>query len=72
MPMPNGMFFDFRDILIKMAIFFGAFIIIYGVLWLLVDLSIIPVIFLAIFPQIILILIGIFIIYIAFTKRNTY
>jgi hypothetical protein len=72
MPMPNGMFFDFRDILFKMAIFFGAFIIIYGVLWLLVELSIIPVIFLAIFPQIILILIGIFIIYIAFTKRNAY
>lgn len=72
MPIPNGMFFDFKDTLYKMVLLFGVLLILYGILWLLVELSIIPLIVLAIFPQIVLILIGISIIYIAYSKKNSY
>ncbi|WP_407412778.1 hypothetical protein [Methanobrevibacter sp.] len=72
MPIPNGMFPDLRDILYKVAILFGALIVIYGVLWLLVNLGVIPALVAAVFPQIVLILVGIFIIYVAYNKRNMY
>ena len=74
MPFSGGgvPFFDLKDVLYKVAILFGAIIVIYGVLWLLVELKIIPVIFFAIFPQIILILVGLFIIYTAVSKRKAY
>ena len=72
MPIPNGLFFDFKDTLYKMALLFGALLIIYGILWLFVELGFIPLILLAIFPQIILILVGIFIIYVAYNKKNSY
>ena len=72
MPIPNIVFPDFRDILFKILVLSGALLIIYGVLWLLVELGIIPLIFLVIFPQIVMILVGIFIIYMAFNKRNIY
>ena len=72
MPIPNGLFFDFKDTLYKMAFLFGALLIIYGILWILVELGIIPLLMLAIFPQIILILVGIFIIYVAYTRKNSY
>lgn len=64
--------YDFKDLLYKIAILFGALIVFYGILWLLAELKIIPVIFFAIFPQIVLILIGIFIIFVAYSKRNRY
>jgi len=67
MPIP-----DLRDIGYKIAILFGAIIVIYGVLWLLVNLGVIPALVAAIFPQIVLILIGLFIIYVAFSKRSAY
>lgn len=73
MPFPGGMPFpDMRDMLYKVLILFGALIVIYGVLWLLAELKIIPAIIFAIFPQIVLILIGIFIIYVAYNRRNMY
>ena len=72
MPFPGGMFPDMRDILYKVAILFGALIVIYGVLWLLVNLGVIPALVAAVFPQIVLILVGIFIIYVAYNKRNMY
>ena len=73
MPFPGGMPFpDMRDILYKVAILFGALIVIYGVLWLLVNLGVIPALVAAVFPQIVLILIGIFIIYVAYNRRNMY
>lgn len=72
MPFPGGMFPDMRDILFKLALLFGVLIVIYGVLWLLVTLGVIPALVAAIFPQIVLILIGLFIIYIAFNRRNPY
>ena len=72
MPIPNGMFPDMREIGYKIALLFGVLIVIYGVLWLLAELKIIPTIFFAIFPQIVLILIGIFIIYVAYYRKNMY
>ena len=69
---PNGMPFDFRDIAYKIAFIFGALIVIYGVLWLLVTLGVIPAIIAAIFPQIVMIIIGIFIMYTVFDHKKKY
>ena len=63
---------DFRDLAYKLAIVFGVLIVIYGVLWLLVTLGLIPSIIAAVFPQIVMIIIGIFIIYTAFDRKNKY
>ena len=63
---------DMRDILYKVAIVFGSLIVFYGVLWLLVTLGVIPAIIAAVFPQVVLIIIGLFIIYIAFSRKNNY
>ena len=63
---------DIRDLTYKIAIVFGALIVIYGVLWLLVNLGVIPAIVAAIFPQIVLIIIGLFIIYTAVDRKNKY
>lgn len=63
---------DFKDSIFKIAIIFGVLIVLYGVLWLLVTLSIIPALIAAIFPQIVIIVIGLFIIYTAIDKRNKY
>ena len=61
---------DMRDLTYKIAIVFGAIIVIYGVLWLLVNLGLIPAIIAAVFPQIVLIIIGLFIIYTAVDRRK--
>ncbi len=63
---------DIKDLAYKIAIVFGAIIVIYGVLWLLVNLGVIPAIIAAVFPQIVLIIIGLFIIYTAVDRRNKY
>lgn len=63
---------DIRDLTYKIAILFGALIVIYGLLWLLANLGIIPAIVAAIFPQIVLIVIGLFIIYTAVDRKNKY
>ena len=63
---------DMRELLYKIAIVFGAIIVIYGVLWLLVNLGVIPALIAAVFPQIVLIIIGLFIIYTAIERRNKY
>lgn len=73
MPIPGGMpFYDLKEAGYKAAFVFGALIVIYGVLWLLAELGIIPTIVFAIFPQIVLILIGIFIMYMAFNQKKKY
>ena len=74
MPIPNGgiPFFDLKDLTYKVAILFGVLIVIYGVLWLLAELGVIPAIIFAIFPQIVLILVGLFIIYTAVSRKNAY
>ena len=63
---------DVRDLTYKIAIVFGIIIVIYGVLWLLVNLGVIPAIIAAVFPQIVIIIIGLFIIYTAIDRRNKY
>jgi apolipoprotein N-acyltransferase len=63
---------DIKELLYKIAIVFGAIIVIYGVLWLLVNLGVIPAIIAEVFPQIVLIIIGLFIIYAAIDRRNKY
>lgn len=63
---------DVRDLVYKIAIVFGIILVIYGVLWLLVNLGVIPPIIAAIFPQLVLIIIGLFIIYTAFERKNKY
>ena len=72
MPIPYGGFPDLRDMGYKIAMLLGILIVIYGVLWLLAELNVIPAVFFSIFPQIVLILIGIFIVYIAYSRRNMY
>lgn len=63
---------DIKDVVYKIAIVFGVVIVIYGILWLLVNLGLIPAIIAAVFPQIVLIIIGLFIIYTAIDHRNKY
>lgn len=73
MPIRGGMpFYDLKELGYKIAYIFGALIVIYGVLWLLAELKIIPAIAFAIFPQIVLILIGIAIIYFAYDHKKKY
>ena len=63
---------DVKDLLFKIVVVFGALIVIYGALWLLVSLGVIPAIVTAVFPPIVLMVIGIFIIYTAFDRKNRY
>ena len=72
MPIPGAIAFDLKEMGYKIAFVFGALIIIYGVLWLLAVLKIIPPILFAIFPQIVLIIIGIAIIYFAYDRKKKY
>ena len=64
--------FDYKELLNKALMLIGALIIIYAILWILAELKIIPVIIYALFPQVVLLLIGIFIFYQAYTRRNLY
>lgn len=72
MPIPSGIPYDFREIVNKMAMFLGILIVVYALLWILAELKLIPVVLFAIFPQIVLLLIGIFIVYISYSRRNSY
>ena len=72
MPIPGLDPHNLRSYLNKVVLLIGIILIIYALLWLLAELQIIPMIFFAIFPQIVLLLIGIFIVYVALSKRNTY
>ena len=72
MPIPSGIPYDFREIANKMAMLLGILIVVYALLWILAELKLIPVVLFAIFPHIVLLLIGIFIVYIAYSRRNSY
>ena len=72
MPIPGLDDYTLRSYFNKIALLFGVVIIIYAVLWMLAELKLIPVVFFAIFPQIVLLLIGIFIVYVALSRRNQY
>lgn len=64
--------YELKELFFKIAILFGAVIVVYGVLWLLANLKIIPAIIASIFPQIVIIIIGLFIIYTAIDRKNKY
>ena len=64
--------YDYKEKLNKVIILIGALIIIYAVLWILAELKLIPVIIFALFPQIVLLCIGIFIVYMAVSKKRKY
>ena len=54
---------NYRELLTKIGMLIGAVIIIYAVLWILAELKLIPVIIFALFPQVVLLLVGIFVFY---------
>ena len=64
--------YTIRSYINKFALLVGVIIIVYAVLWMLAELKIIPMIVFAIFPQIVLLLIGIFIVYMALSRRNKF
>ncbi|AMK15074.1 hypothetical protein [Methanobrevibacter olleyae] len=64
--------FDYRKTLNKVFILVGILIIVYAVLWILAELKLIPLIVYALFPQFVLLLVGIFIFYQAYSRRNLY
>lgn len=72
MPIPGLDEYTIRSYLNKFALLVGTIIIIYALLWIFAELKLIPMILFAIFPQVVLLLIGIFIVYMAISKRNTY
>ena len=64
--------YDYKETLNKVLMLVGIVIIIYAILWILAELKLIPVIIYALFPQFVLLLIGIFIFYQAYSRRNLY
>ena len=64
--------YDYKEKLNKVIILIGALIIIYAVLWILAELKLIPVLIFALFPQIVLLCVGIFIVYMAVSKKKKY
>ena len=72
MPIPGLDSYEIKDLFYKFALLVGILIILYSLLWMFTVLNIIPMILLAIFPQILLMLIGIFIVIMALSKRNSY
>lgn len=72
MPIPGQMPFNVRELLIKFSFLVGFLIIIYALLWILAKLNVIPAIIYAIFPQIVLLFIGIFIVYMAYTRKKEF
>jgi len=66
---PHGLpIYDLKELLLKVAILLGVLIVIYAVFWLLTELGLIPRIIFAVVPQIVLLVIGIFIIFYAYSK----
>lgn len=72
MPVMSGVPGDLRDTLNKCFLLIGVFIIVYAILWILAELHLIPAIIFMIFPQLILLAIGIFIVYWAYSRRSVF
>lgn len=72
MTIMSGVPGDLRDTLNKCFLLIGVFIIVYAILWILAELHLIPAIIFMIFPQLILLAIGIFIVYWAYSRRNVF
>lgn len=69
---PGSILFDYKSILTKIGMLIGAIIIIYAILWILAELKLIPFIAFALFPQVILLLIGIFVFYQAYSNYKKF
>ncbi len=63
---------NYRELLTKIGMLVGALIIIYAILWILAELKLIPVIIFALFPQVVLLLVGIFVFYQAYKRWKTF
>ncbi len=63
---------NYRELLTKIGMLVGALIIIYAILWILAELKLIPVIIFALFPQVVLLLVGIFVFYQAYKCWKTF
>ena len=63
---------NYRELLTKIGMMIGTVIIIYAVLWILAELKLIPVIIFALFPQVVLLLVGIFVFYQAYKRWKTF
>ena len=63
---------DYRELLTKIGMLIGGVIIIYAILWILAELKLIPVVIFALFPQVVLLLVGIFIFYQAYKRWKTF
>ncbi len=63
---------NLRGLLNKLLLLIGILIIIYAILWILAILHIIPVIIYSLFPQVVLLGIGIFIVYMAYKRKDKY
>jgi uncharacterized membrane protein YuzA (DUF378 family) len=71
-PFGGFLIYDLKDLLYDIAILFGALLAIFGVVWLLDEFNLIPAIFFSIVPQIVLIVIGVAMVYYAYSKRKEY
>lgn len=72
MPIPNGNPLEFRSTMNKVALCFGVILIIYATLSILIKLNLIPDILISIFPSIVLLIVGIFILISSFNSRKKY
>lgn len=73
MPIPGGAIpYEYKKMLNKFLMLIGLIIVIYAVLWILAKIGLIPIILFSIFPQIVLLLIGAFIFYQAWSRRTSY
>ena len=64
--------YQLKELLFKFVLIIGILIVLYGVLWLLVNLKVIPALIAILFPQVVIITIGLLIIYVAITRKNKY
>ena len=64
--------YDYKETLNKVLMLAGILIIVYALLWMFAELKLIPVIIYALFPQFVLLLVGIFIFYQAYSRRHLY
>ena len=70
--MPPFDIHNYRNLFNKILLLVGIIIIIYAILWILAKIGIIPYLLFSLIPQIVLLLVGVFIVYQAWTNRNQY
>ncbi|WP_295721398.1 hypothetical protein [uncultured Methanobrevibacter sp.] len=61
--------YEFERKLYRILLITGIFIVIYALIWILVGLHIIPSLVLTLFPPVLLLMIGMYVIYISYSRR---